>query len=165
MYLGEGRFGAQLKYADRRGALCAVIQGSSEKDEGKVQIKDLKVGAELAAIAKNDREAYLQQAGRGAVPAPEDELVDAARKALARHVPYERKPGDGRRGTCALPLPRPRRERPSLPRLKPPRLCSPAAVLAHAPIAATALSHARAPPPRLGFARVCPPRKGEGSAR
>jgi histidyl-tRNA synthetase len=86
MYLGEGRFGAQLKYADRRGALCAVIQGSSEKAEGKVQIKDLKVGAELAAIAKNDREAYLQKQAEAQFSVPEDELVDAVRKVLARHV-------------------------------------------------------------------------------
>ncbi len=85
MYLGEGRFGAQLKYADRRGALCAVIQGSSEKAEGKVQIKDLKVGAELAAIAKNDREAYLQKQAEAQFSVPEDELVDAVRKVLARH--------------------------------------------------------------------------------
>jgi len=85
MYLGEGRFGAQLKYADRRGALCAVIQGSSEKAEGKVQIKDLKVGAELAAIAKNDREAYLQKQAEAQLSVPEDELVDAVRKVLARH--------------------------------------------------------------------------------
>jgi histidyl-tRNA synthetase len=85
MYLGEGRFGAQLKYADRRGALCAVIQGSSEKAEGKVQIKDLRVGAELAAIAKNDREAYLQKQAEAQFSVPEDELVDAVRKVLARH--------------------------------------------------------------------------------
>src|SRR4051794_33686517 len=85
MYLGEGRFGAQLKYADRRGALCAVIQGSSEKTEGKVQIKDLKVGAELAAIAKNDREAYLQKQAEAQFSVPEDELVEAVRKVLARH--------------------------------------------------------------------------------
>ncbi|MFL5006223.1 MAG: histidine--tRNA ligase [Microvirga sp.] len=85
MYLGEGRFGAQLKYADRRGALCAVIQGSSEKAEGKVQIKDLKVGAELAAIAKNDREAYLQKQAEAQFSVPEDELVEAVRKVLARH--------------------------------------------------------------------------------
>jgi histidyl-tRNA synthetase len=86
MYLGEGRFGAQLKYADRRGALCAVIQGSSEKAEGKVQIKDLKLGAELAAIAKNDRDAYLQKQADAQFSAPEDELADAVRKVLARHV-------------------------------------------------------------------------------
>jgi histidyl-tRNA synthetase len=85
MYLGEGRFGAQLKYADRRGALCAVIQGSSEKAEGKVQIKDLKVGTELAAIAKSDREAYLQKQAEAQFSVPEDELVDAVRKVLARH--------------------------------------------------------------------------------
>jgi histidyl-tRNA synthetase len=86
MYLGEGRFGAQLKYADRRGALCAVIQGSSEKAEGKVQIKDLKVGAELAAIAKNDREAYLRKQAEAQFSVPENDLVDAVRKVLTRHA-------------------------------------------------------------------------------
>ena len=65
--------------------LCAVIQGSSEKAEGEVQIKDLKVGAELAAIAKNDREAYLQKQAEAQFSVPEDELVDAVRKVLARH--------------------------------------------------------------------------------
>ena len=105
MYLGEGRFGAQLKYADRRGALCAVIQGSSEKDEGKVQIKDLKVGAELAAIAKNDREAYLQKQAEAQFSVPEDELVDAVRKVLARHVRVRAEAGRGSPWHVRIPLP------------------------------------------------------------
>ena len=32
MYLGASGLNAQLKYADRRGSLCAIIQGSNERD-------------------------------------------------------------------------------------------------------------------------------------
>ena len=32
LYLGDGKMNAQLKYADRRGSLCAVIQGSNERE-------------------------------------------------------------------------------------------------------------------------------------
>ena len=34
-----------MKYADRRNSPCAIIQGSDEKANGKVQIKDLIEGA------------------------------------------------------------------------------------------------------------------------
>jgi histidyl-tRNA synthetase len=40
--------GKQLKYADRRGAEFAVIIGSEEREAGQAQIKDLKLGAQLA---------------------------------------------------------------------------------------------------------------------
>jgi histidyl-tRNA synthetase len=85
MYLGEGRFGAQMKYADKRDALCAIIQGSDEKGKGLVQVKDLKLGAELASIAKDDREAYLRKQAEAQFTVPEDELVEGVRKVLARH--------------------------------------------------------------------------------
>ncbi|HXF89306.1 MAG TPA: histidine--tRNA ligase, partial [Xanthobacteraceae bacterium] len=38
LYLGQGKFGAQMKYADRRGSPCAVIQGPDEKAKGVVQV-------------------------------------------------------------------------------------------------------------------------------
>src|SRR5580700_1276474 len=44
LYLGSGKFGPQMKYADRRNAPCVVIQGSDEKAKGEVTIKDLIVG-------------------------------------------------------------------------------------------------------------------------
>lgn len=87
MYLGEGRFGAQMKYADRRGAGFVVIQGSDEKAKGEVQIKDLAVGAELAAIAKDDRDAYLRKQAEAQVSVPEARLGDKLREMLARHAP------------------------------------------------------------------------------
>ena len=37
--------GNQLKYADRRNSPCVIIQGSDEKANGKIQIKDLILGA------------------------------------------------------------------------------------------------------------------------
>src|SRR5262249_17063547 len=49
LYLGSGKMGAQLKYADKRGAPCVVIQGDDEKARGEVQIKDLVEGAKAAA--------------------------------------------------------------------------------------------------------------------
>jgi histidyl-tRNA synthetase len=49
MYLGASGMKAQMKYADRRNAPCAVIVGSSEREAGKVQIKDLALGKELSA--------------------------------------------------------------------------------------------------------------------
>ena len=35
LYLGSGKFGAQMKYADKRGSPCVVIQGGNEKERAK----------------------------------------------------------------------------------------------------------------------------------
>ena len=52
VYLGNPKnFGNQLKYADRRNAPVAVIAGGDEFDSGKVQIKDLILGARIAESA------------------------------------------------------------------------------------------------------------------
>ena len=49
VYLGNPKnFGNQLKYADKRGAPVAVIQGSDEAARGVVQVKDLILGARIA---------------------------------------------------------------------------------------------------------------------
>ncbi len=83
LYLGSGKMGAQLKYADRRSAPCVVIQGGDEKANGEVQIKDLIEGAKAASsIASHDE-------WRGSRPAQfsvgEEKLVDAVREVLKRH--------------------------------------------------------------------------------
>jgi histidyl-tRNA synthetase len=88
MYLGDGRFGAQMKYADRRGAFCAVIQGSDEHAKGEVQIKDLVLGAELAAGGKN-RSDHLEKQQQAQFAVGRDGLTDAVRKVLARHAPAQ----------------------------------------------------------------------------
>ncbi|WP_394179828.1 histidine--tRNA ligase [Yoonia maritima] len=52
VYLGNPKnFGNQLKYADKRNSPAAVIAGGDEFDAGKVQIKDLILGAEIAKNA------------------------------------------------------------------------------------------------------------------
>jgi histidyl-tRNA synthetase len=84
LYLGSGKFGPQMKYADRRNAPCVVIQGSDEKAKGEVTIKDLIVGAELAKLEKG-REEHLQKQAQAQRAVPEEKLVEAVRDVLARH--------------------------------------------------------------------------------
>ena len=86
LYLGNPKHavGQQLKYADRRGSPCAVIQGPDEKKDGKITVKDLVVGAELAKLEQG-REEYLQKQAQAQVTVPENQLVDEVRKLLARH--------------------------------------------------------------------------------
>jgi len=83
LYLGKGKFGPQMKYADKRNAPCVVIQGSDEKQKGEVQIKDLVLGAEIAGLSK-DRDDYLQKQAEAQFAVPEAQLVEAVRKVLAR---------------------------------------------------------------------------------
>jgi histidyl-tRNA synthetase len=84
LYLGSGKFGAQMKYADRRRSPCVVIQGSDEKAKGEVQIKDLIVGAELAGLSK-ERDDYLQKQAAAQFAVPEADLVAKVREVLAKH--------------------------------------------------------------------------------
>jgi histidyl-tRNA synthetase len=52
VYLGNPKnFGNQLKYADKRNSPVAVIEGGDEKAQGIIQIKDLILGAQIAANA------------------------------------------------------------------------------------------------------------------
>jgi histidyl-tRNA synthetase len=86
LYLGTGGMNAQLKYADRRGSLCAVIQGSNERDAPggpQVVIRDLALGAELAKASK-DRSDYLELRQRAQVAAPVEGFVERVREVLAR---------------------------------------------------------------------------------
>ena len=83
LYLGEFGMKAQMKYADKRGAPCAVIQGGDEKAKNEVQIKDLILGANLTSI--EDREEYLKKQAEAQFAVPEAELVEAVRRVLSRH--------------------------------------------------------------------------------
>ena len=86
LYLGnpKNNLGTQLKYADRRGSPCAVIQGSDEKERGEVQIKDLIRGAEMAGDEK-ERADYLKKQAEAQVTVKEGDLVTAVRKLFQRH--------------------------------------------------------------------------------
>jgi histidyl-tRNA synthetase len=81
MYLGGSGMKPQMKYADRRGAPCVVIQGGNERAEGVVQIKDMVAGAELAANIEG-HDAY-KEARPGQMTVPEAELVETVRVILA----------------------------------------------------------------------------------
>jgi histidyl-tRNA synthetase len=85
LYLGNPKnMGNQLKYADRRNSPCVIIQGSDEKAKGKVQVKDLILGAGLTSTG--DRDEYLKKQAEAQVEVDESELVGAVRKILARHA-------------------------------------------------------------------------------
>lgn len=80
-YLGNPKnFGNQLKYADKRGAPVAVIQGGDEAARGAVVLKDLVLGAKIAASATleewKDRPAQVE--------VPRAELVAAVRRMLGQ---------------------------------------------------------------------------------
>jgi histidyl-tRNA synthetase len=85
LYLGnpKNNLGTQLKYADKRSAPCAIIQGGDEKARGEVQIKDLILGATLTDT--KDREDYLKKQAEAQFAVKEDALVEAVRKLLVRH--------------------------------------------------------------------------------
>ena len=92
MYQGNPKnFGNQLKYADRRGAPLAIIQGGDERAQGVVQIKDLVEGKRLSGeIADNVtwREARVAQ-----VSVPEGELVARVREMLAAQAEDRKRSG------------------------------------------------------------------------
>ena len=81
MYLGNPKnFGNQLKYADKRGAPIAVIQGGTEAEAGVVILKDLILGAKIAQSATleewKDRPAQVEVAHA--------DLVAAVQRMLAQ---------------------------------------------------------------------------------
>ncbi|HEY5364498.1 MAG TPA: histidine--tRNA ligase [Aestuariivirga sp.] len=80
MYIGTSNMGKQMKYADKRGSPIVVIQGGDEKAKGEVQIKDLRLGSELAAQIET-REEYASQR-LAQVSVPEADLVATVKKML-----------------------------------------------------------------------------------
>jgi len=79
VYLGNPKnFGNQLKYADKRGAPVAIIEGSDEAARGVVQIKDLVLGAKIA----EDATLAEWKARPAQFEAPRADLVAAVRRIL-----------------------------------------------------------------------------------
>ncbi|MEM7524676.1 MAG: histidine--tRNA ligase [Pseudomonadota bacterium] len=62
LFLGGGNMARQLKYADKRGCPVAVIEGGDEHERGVVQLKDLALGARLAAEIETNEEWKAQPA-------------------------------------------------------------------------------------------------------
>ncbi|MGB3503636.1 MAG: histidine--tRNA ligase [Mesorhizobium sp.] len=81
LYLGGSGMKPQMKYADKRGAPCVIIQGGDERAKGVVQIKDMALGEELSKKI-TDNTAWRE--GRPAqVEVPEDAIVETVRGILA----------------------------------------------------------------------------------
>ncbi|WP_417426929.1 histidine--tRNA ligase [Hoeflea sp.] len=74
-------FPKQLRYADRRGAPIAIIQGGNEKEAGKVIVKDLIEGKRIAETITDNAEWREAKAGEHLVA--EGELLTTVRKILA----------------------------------------------------------------------------------
>ncbi len=85
MYLGTSGMKAQMKYADKRGAPCVIIQGEDELANGQVQIKDLIEGAKAAQSIKDNKEWKSTRPAQFAVES--EKLVEAVTSVLARHSP------------------------------------------------------------------------------
>jgi histidyl-tRNA synthetase len=84
VYLGGAGMKAQLKYADKRGAPVAVIQGGDELARGTVTLKDLRLGAAVAANLGEDREAYAKSREQVQQEVAVGEMAAAVAKMLAR---------------------------------------------------------------------------------
>ncbi|MCW3782851.1 histidine--tRNA ligase [Defluviimonas salinarum] len=79
VYLGNPKnFGNQLKYADKRNSPVAVIQGGDEAAKGVVQLKDLFLGAKIAAEVSHEE--WKSQPAQTEVP--RDTLVTEVRRLL-----------------------------------------------------------------------------------
>jgi len=82
VYLGNPKnFGNQLKYADKRESPVAVIEGTDENTRGVVQIKDLALGARLAAEMTTNEEWKAQPAQ---IEINRADLVAEVKKMIAR---------------------------------------------------------------------------------
>jgi len=82
VYLGGSNFGKQLKYADKRAAPIAIIQGEDERAKGEVTIKDLVLGAELSKQIEDNAEWREEQPAQFSVK--RGELVEAVKNRLAQ---------------------------------------------------------------------------------
>jgi histidyl-tRNA synthetase len=81
MFLGGGNMAKQLKYADKRACPVVVIEGGDESEAGIVQLKDLALGARLAAEIDTNEEWKAQPAQ---VSVPRSDLVSEVRAMIAR---------------------------------------------------------------------------------
>jgi histidyl-tRNA synthetase len=80
-YVGESGMKAQLKYADKRGAAIAVIEGADERARGEVTLKDLALGAELSKSTESRAAWVKDRPAQQAVKRPQ--LIEAVRAMLA----------------------------------------------------------------------------------
>jgi len=87
LYLGGSGMKAQMKYADRRGAPIAVIEGEDERAKGEVTLKDLILGAEMSKEIEDNTAWREGQPAQVAIPRAR--LVEEVVAMLARHRPVK----------------------------------------------------------------------------
>jgi histidyl-tRNA synthetase len=82
MFLGNTKnFGKQVAYADKRNAPAVIIEGSQEREQGILQIKDLIAGKQAAAAITDNAEWKAARPGQFEVK--REDLVTAIQKLLA----------------------------------------------------------------------------------
>lgn len=85
MYQGNWKkFGNQLKYADRRNAPLAIIQGGDERANGEVQIKDLIEGKRLSGEIESNEEWRASRPAQ--VTVKEADLVAEVKRILSQQA-------------------------------------------------------------------------------
>jgi histidyl-tRNA synthetase len=84
MYVGDAGMKAQMKYADRRGSPCVIIQGEDERARGEVTIKDLVEGARLSSEIAGRGEWREARPAQYSVPA--SGMVEEVRLLLERQL-------------------------------------------------------------------------------
>ena len=70
-YVCTGKMVDQFKYADKRGAAIAVVEGPDERAQGVVTLKDLALGAELAKSTESRAEWVGNREAQKSVPRAE----------------------------------------------------------------------------------------------
>jgi len=94
MYQGNWKkFGNQLKYADRRGAPIAIIQGGDERAQGVVQVKDLIEGKRLSGEITDNAEWREARVAQEVVA--EADLVAKVKEILAAQAEDRRRAKGG----------------------------------------------------------------------
>jgi histidyl-tRNA synthetase len=82
MYVGDAGMKAQMKYADKRGSPCVIIQGGDERARGEVTIKDLVEGTRLSGEIAGHGEWREARPAQFSVPAAD--MVKEVRQLLER---------------------------------------------------------------------------------
>jgi histidyl-tRNA synthetase len=78
MFMGNTKnFGKQVAYADKRNAPAVIIEGSQEREQGIVQIKDLIVGKEEASAITDNAEYKAARPGQFECKGDLDSIVAA----------------------------------------------------------------------------------------
>ena len=83
VYLGSAGMKAQMKYADRRNSPLVIIEGTQERENGTITIKDLALGKKLAEAIKDNEEWRSGQSAQ--VLVARSDLVSSVKAALAKN--------------------------------------------------------------------------------